>query len=542
MGDKYTREIPAQLASLGSVKAWDKRTQSGQNGPLMVTGMNGLGKARALQAFADWSDRIAKGEVPQTPPRPQGIERNLVITEWEAGDDRMFVHDLIATDKRNPKVNANGPVISLGPFSNDYLNIVDPVRNVTVRTQAPLANPNNRYMWPQQVAEPSLVWGDEPIFQGRVGLHSPMMDSKGRVWIAGSAGGGAGAEWCKSLPSAKDTLPWAPNAPPQGTWRQLTIYDLKTQKFSMVKTCFGQHHVFIAEDKDNTLWFSGGGQVLGSFNMRVYDETGDEKTAQAWAPFVLDTNGNGKRDTWVEPGQPVDPAKDTRIKFSFIYGIMPNPVDGSIWVADMSFPGFIARYDPKTGLTEKYEAPFNNPKVPIEGTTPRGLDVDRNGVVWTGLSGSGHLASFDRRKCKGPLNGPTATGQHCPEGWTLYPVPGPHFKGVTDSGSADAVYYNWVDWYDTFGLGKNMPMATGTDSDALLALQPTGKWVTLRVPYPMGFYARLIDGRIDDEKAGWKGKGLWATYSSVTPWHQEGGRGAIPRIAHFQLRPDPLAK
>ncbi len=36
---------------------------------------------------------------------------------------------------------------------------------------------------------------------------------------------------------------------------------------------------------------------------------------------------------------------------------------------------------------------------------------------------SGHLANFDRRKCKGPLNGPTATGQQCPEGWTLYPEP-----------------------------------------------------------------------------------------------------------------------
>ena len=38
------------------------------------------------------------------------------------------------------------------------------------------------------------------------------------------------------------------------------------------------------------------------------------------------------------------------------------------------------------------------------------------------------------QKCKGPLNGPTATGRHCPEGWTLYPYPGPQFKGVTDYG------------------------------------------------------------------------------------------------------------
>ena len=83
-----------------------------------------------------------------------------------------------------------------------------------------------------------------------------------------------------------------------------------------------------------------------------------------------------------------------------------------------------------------------------------------NGVVWTVLS-SGHLASFDRRKCKGPLNGPTATGQHCPEGWSLYPLPGPNYKGATDSASADSAYYNFVDRFDMLGVGKNVPLATG---------------------------------------------------------------------------------
>ena len=67
---------------------------------------------------------------------------------------------------------------------------------------------------------------------------------------------------------------------------------------------------------------------------------------------------------------------------------------------------------------------------------------------------SGHLASFDRRKCKGPLNGPKATGQHCPEGWTLYAEPLPQFKDVTDSGSAEGSYYTWVDQFDTLGLGQ----------------------------------------------------------------------------------------
>src|SRR3954452_18608650 len=95
----------------------------------------------------------------------------------------------------------------------------------------------------------------------------------------------------------------------------------------------------------------------------------------------------------------------------------------------------------------------------------RGADIDRKGVVWASLS-SGHLASFDRSKCKGPLNGPTATGKHCPEGWTLYPLPGPQFETVKESGSAESSYYTWVDQFDTLGLGKDVPIATGILNDA----------------------------------------------------------------------------
>jgi hypothetical protein len=212
----------------------------------------------------------------------------------------------------------------------------------------------------------------------------------------------------------------------------------------------------------------------------------------------------------------------------------------------LGFPGAVVRLNPgpnppATALAEIYELPWNNPNAPVHGFSPRGLDIDRNGVVWTVIA-SGHLASFDRRKCKGQLSGPTATGQHCPEGFTLYQLPGPQLKGVTDPGSAEASYYDWVDQFDTFGLGKNVPIATGNGNDALLALLPdSGKFVVLRVPYPMGFYAKGMDGRIDDSKAGWKGKGLWATYGTRTPFHAEGGKGTTSKVLHFQLRPDPLA-
>jgi hypothetical protein len=48
--------------------------------------------------------------------------------------------------------------------------------------------------------------------------------------------------------------------------------------------------------------------------------------------------------------------------------------------------------------------------------------------------------------------------------------------------------------------------------------------------------------RIDDPKAGWKGRGLWSSYSMYTPWHQEGGKGTRPKVAKLQMRPSPTAK
>ena len=188
-------------------------------------------------------------------------------------------------------------------------------------------------------------------------------------------------------------------------------------------------------------------------------------------------------------------------------------------------------FDPRTLLTEIYN-------VPAPGFGVRGADIDRNGVVWTSLA-SGHLGRFDRRQCKGPLNGPTATGDHCPEGWSFFRLPGPGFAELPQF-SVESSYYTWVDQHDTLGLGMNVPIATGNLSDGVHALVD-GKFVTLRLPYPLGFYMKGMEGRIDDTSAGWKGRGLWVTSGDRTPWHKEGGKGTKPMIVHFQVRPDPLA-
>ena len=61
----------------------------------------------------------------------------------------------------------------------------------------------------------------------------------------------------------------------------------------------------------------------------------------------------------------------------------------------------------------------------------------------------------------------------------------------------------------------------------------------MRVPYPMGFYAKGLDARIDDPNAGWKGRGLWSATGDRAPWLNERGKGAYPMAVQIQVRPDP---
>ena len=536
LGNKATRTIPKDLGHFtSSTEAWARRIVSGQAMTQMTNNIGRLDARRALALFADWTDRIAAGELPASKPtRPQGIERNVVITLWDWAGPKDYLHDEASTDKRNPRVNANGLIYGATEESRDLFPVLDPVSHKATQVKMPVRDPNTPSS-KQNPMTPSPYWGDEPIWDSQTSMHNPMFDEKGRVWFTSRVGAPANPDFCKR----GSDHPSARLFPVDQSNRHLSMYDPKTGKITLIRTCFPTHHLVFAEDADNTLWTSAGGPqsgVIGWLNRKMFEETGDEARSQGWTALILDTNGNGKRDDYVEPNQPVDPTKDKRIVAAF-YGIAVSPVDGTIWGTVLGFPGYVIRLNPgpnppATALAEVFEPPF-------PGYGPRGMDVDRSGVVWTPLS-SGHLASFDRRRCKGPLNGPTATGQHCPEGWTLHPFPGPQLQTVTDPGSAEATYYTWVDQHDTFGLGTNVPIATGNANEALLAFV-NGKFVTLRVPYPMGFYTKWMDGRIDDPNGGWKGKGLWATYSTRAPFHIEGGKGTTSKVVKFQLRPDPLA-
>ena len=567
IGNYATRNIPAALGEFDSSRdAWSQRLSVGPAGHDMLNFITQVMTPDGghLAALADWTDRVKAGELPsRSPPRPVGIERNLVITVRDWLDPKHYLHDLTTTDRRNPTINAYGPIYGDTELSTSLQPVLDPVNNTKTTIQPPVRDGTPSSALANEVVVASAYWGMEQTWDSKVNAHTSAMDQDGRVYYAAQNRSPKDVpDYCKKGSSLRSAQLYPLDVPHDGFFqnsRQVTVYDPKTKQFTMIDTCFGTHHLNFAEDADNTLWLSnntglGGAPVpqaavVGWINTKLFWQTHDPVKSQGWTPFIVDTVGNGKRTAeWNEPGQPIDPAKDTRIPYG-MYAISYSPADGAIWGSSLAHPGYIMRVapgpnPPETALTELY-------KIPLPGFGIRGMDVDRDGVAWLPLD-SGHIASFDRRKCKGPLNGPGAEkGEKCPEGFSFYALPGPGFQG--DPGAEENPYFVWVDQHNILGLGANVPIATGNQSDSLHALVG-GQIIELRVPYPMGFFAKGLEGRIDDPNAGWKGRELWVTSGNRTPFHIEGidapapgAPGATPEtrssplVVEFQLRPDPLA-
>ncbi len=535
LGNLATRTIPEVLGEFeNSQDAWVRRVQSGQAASQMINPLAGRLGGVPFQHLADWTDRIAAGEIPSwIPERPQGIERNVVATVRDWADPKSYLHDLSSTDRRNPTLNPYGKIYGAPELSTDNFPILDPVANTAVTFRAPVRDADTPTTNTAPIVRASPYWGEERIWDSQANAHNPMFDHKGRVWYTARVRGPSNPDYCRE----GSDHPSAQLFPTERTNRNLAVYEPETEEYTFIDTCYSTHHLQFAEDEDNTLWTSGGNDVVGWFNTDLFDETGDVEAAVGWAPLILDTNGNGQRDEWTEPGEPMDPNLDTRISAGY-YAIMPSPADGSVWgTTSFSYPGKIIRLapgsnPPDTALAEVYN-------IPLPGFGSRGADIDRNGVVWVSL-GSGHLGEFDRKKCEGPLNGPTATGDHCPEGWTFHRYPGPGFSELPEY-SVESSYYSWVDQRNSLGLGDNVPMSTANLFDGVHALVD-GEFITMRIPYPLGFYSKGFDGRIDDPDTGWKGRGLWVPSGDRTPWLKEGGQGTRPLVVHFQVRPDPLAR
>jgi len=535
VGSKATREMNPVIAKQVSstLDGWDARTRVGPSAPTMAADFQRFGGHR--KAFAEWTDRIAKCVAPTSaPPRPKGVERNLVVTWWDWGSPIDGRADNAASDTRNPTVNANGPIYGVSQM-NDALNILDPVEHKTTIIKVPTDAPALVSGF-NAAPNPSPYWGPD-MWNRRGDPRSVGIDAKGRVWLTvrtreaqkqpALCGGDGGNKFGKYFPLRQ-------------SGKQVAMYDPRTQKFEYIDTCFTVDHNEFS--RDNVIYY-GTTDSVGWVNMDTWDKTHNAEVSQGWCPAVIDTNGDGKISEWTEPGALIDPKKDHRITFG-CYAIAVNHRDGSVWCSGIgNEQKALVRLErganpPQTCKAEIY--------VPPTGQTPEligtgGVTSDSNGVIYQGWRVSGHFTAFDRTKCK-TTRDPHATGQSCPEGWTIY-------RNTAEPTYSNSVYKAaesylvHIDGPDTFGLGKDSPLYGSVNTDSLEVLSSrTKQFVTLRVPYPLGFFTRAGTPRIDDPKTGWKGKGFWASYATYASWHIEGGKGTLPKTVKFQMRPNPLAK
>src|SRR5438093_54457 len=431
LGNRLTRTLDDVYKVEPDIKAsfdaWDRRLHGGVRGDAMYSTLNTMGHDASLKVFADWTERIAKGEVPPAPERPKGVERNVVVTLWDVGDDHSFMHDEISTDKNHPTLNAGGPVYAVSA-GHGQLVVLDPKENSTYSVDIPTraARDSVPSRFPKPVMA-SLHWGNEHLWgnppYNPADPHNPMMDSKGRVWMTSKIRPNQNAPWC-SNPQNK----FAEWFPLQQSFRQVSFYDPGTKEFTLIDTCYSTHHLQFDTDADETLYLNElTGPIVGWVDTKVYEQTHDEEKAVGWCGQVLDTNGDGRitrpwnrqaggRGRGAAQPTTFDPKRDTQVSYN-LYSIIANPVDHSLWGASEEFPGFLVRVErgdnpPSTCKAEIY-------RVPDPALDPRGIDVDRHGVIWTALAASSHLASFDRRKCQ-VFSGPDMKeGNQCPEGWTL---------------------------------------------------------------------------------------------------------------------------
>ncbi len=455
-----------------------------------------LGRDALKTSLADWASRIAAGEVPPQPPRPTGVERNVVITQWAWGQELSYIHDNVSTDKRDPTLYPYGKVWGID-IGQSFLWALDPVTHTVTSREVPMRHGPSR--------DPSR----EGRIQGNTSSHNPMLDDQGNVWLTTRMRGRETPGWAHDV--VVDTAGGSSRQlsdRDMSSGRQLGYFDTDREEFVLVDTVYGTHHLQF--DSQGRLWTSGDRSRLGMLDPSKLDpERPGETEAMAQTAFTK-----------------IDP-ETGRSVMGGGYGIIVSPKDDTIWRA--GYPGIFGQpplpnlvgnridmFDPKTGAYEQYVLP-----PPAYG--PRGIDATTDGTLWFG-TGSGHLGRFDPQT----------------EEFTYWETPGPKIRGTSDAtGSADFHYYIWVDQFDAFGLGADMVILTGTNSDSLLVFDPaTEEFTTLRIPYPLGTFTRGLDGRIDDPNGGWKGRGLWVSNNTDGLLHTENRLGYISQI---QLRPDPLA-
>ena len=545
VGNQRTREVPDVEDFDSARSAWDDRTQRGQRGSLMYSFITRFGRERALDMLVDWSDRIAAGEAPPAPRRPQGIERNVVLTMWNWGNNVAFVHDEIATDKRNPRVNANGPLYGVD-IGNDFLLVTDTAEHRSEMIKIPLRDndPPVPSMFATEGFKPWRDFGAEAVWNDPANPHNPMIDADGRVWLTTRIRHPNNPDWCREGSGNR----YAQYFPLERAGRHTGYYDPETGDFELIDTCYGTHHLQFAED-------DSGHAVLQRRRPRHrlarHEAVRRDRRRAAFPGLVPHRHRHQRRRGHheaveraaaarrrrrgaVRPG-----ARHARARRRLRHHREPARRRGLDRLGRLPRPDAAARTR-RRSAGELHQRDVHGARGEgVPDPRPR-RRPQRRAVDGAGRQQPLRLVRPRQvhrlRRAGGARRPPVRRGLVVLQGAR------PELPRTPTSGPTSTITTGSISSTRSVS-GENVPIANGSSSDSLLALDPdTGEWTILRVPYPQGFHSRGLDGRIDDPDAGWKGRGVYATYGADAAWHVEGGPVEPGNLVKFQIRPDPLAK
>ena len=130
-----------------------------------------------------------------------------MLTLWDWAGPKDYLHDEISTDKRNPRVNANGLIYGATEESTDLFPVLDPVHHKATQVKMPVRDPATPSSKDNPML-PSPYWGDERIWDSQTSMHNPMLDEKGRVWFTSRVRPPANPDFCKQGlgPSLREAL------------------------------------------------------------------------------------------------------------------------------------------------------------------------------------------------------------------------------------------------------------------------------------------------------------------------------------------------
>ena len=107
-----------------------------------------------------------------------------MVTTWEWGTEKTYMHDLISSDRRNPTVNAHGPLFGSPEYASDNMPILDPKTSTVTFFKLPVRDSNMLeapgFGFTLHSMQPSAYWGDEKIWNTKANNHNAMFDKKGR--------------------------------------------------------------------------------------------------------------------------------------------------------------------------------------------------------------------------------------------------------------------------------------------------------------------------------------------------------------------------